>query len=1348
MPGIVVRGKAITDLAYLHKKVDMEEMFDGGDDAKIFHELQRSLNASERYSSDNDTLIFASTTIKRIMTIIHNSSKPLPQPFYDKIILYIKRIWDYPADIVCHEAVDIFVLLVNIHSKFCEDCLARLPHENAANCEWINDMIQWLLEPTIVNRSKFKCLTQLVTIFPSLNDQITPDYIASIYGHLSDPTVCNVLCELIVLHAQNPDNWNLHGACIHMFSVKYTPIIKTRLLPMIVKHGKTLRPFIRVIHGVLYNNKLNHGRKNLDLILEVTRCLINTQHFKNAAKIDGESDGAVIWSDYVFHCDMLDAIINVYEEVGVAAFQLIVDHPKKTLPYTENDIDLMKVYIDANMAIQSSSIRQTILATVKIALIRFSEICEVLIKNDDDQSTVQMCIDCVKYIAKRAFAALSRRANYYRRIMALSLIDLLYRRENYNTNGKVRFVNLLNIDATLGSEPYRRVLACLDDSYEECQKLAYKILTTIDFGHVEINEDEYLAVSAAMLDSARSRNTMASGYRIRYYMSRHPEKVIPFLEKCIAKCEEVTKLSEIELINITKKAIHPLLNTIELLLQQSDFDKNYRLSTLKRRVKPEEMVEISAQDREFWQMFISERLLPVCHRIIAVVTPVVHNLSPEGYIPDSKLASLGSGTAEEFAELSQHLLVCCWRAHKYISNIFSWLIRALGPTNILSPEDICNIGMFYWNELTECKHRGAFECAAEGFRELCKFLWNATNPSLPKPQEWLDEILEALQGKRDFSRLCSTRRSAGLPHLVVGIVSTEPSENNAKSLEKAAHSLLDMRHKTEEYRIHSMNVMKAIILCSALREKINFALETTLSVAISGCRAEWSERNAASQLFAALKTRIFGVSRIVQRDLEVSTKNRQSNYEFFAKFPSLYRFLYDQLCIEKSSEFSLLPPLVLLTHLYSPPSSSHLYPLAPYVKPLLQIGLNDKRENIRAHAAAAIIAIADVNVRIDLCNWLDSLQLDKLPQNHIHCVLLLCEGIAKHVEHSHRIIALLHGIFRNELHKEWCDYNVSVLLNIANRWAIKFDAEKAYKIDWISVKRPVAYRLLLDLGALAGDCNPALKDRETRLEVYRHLFKGGSHNFNYNKTFVLNNAINDLQEPDIMEIDARLIMRVLTSIANDMNDVHRERIKKFLIGILDDENPPWKLKSTQAAAMALRYLSMPSPYESMDERLIKWIMECAKGEDDEAKRIAMDVACKLINVMKDDKTLAESLFRRMKPIERSLVKAVLLFLKDDDIEIRTEVAICVSPLIYCCKQFPINPSVCHLLITAWVLPPDPEAVTASDDEADEEEERDEIFDACAVNQYAESVEFGDVRIYEALLQRMNRLADIFELEMD
>lgn len=69
--------------------------------------------------------------------------------------------------------------------------------------------------------------------------------------------------------------------------------------------------------------------------------------------------------------------------------------------------------------------------------------------------------------------------------------------------------------------------------------------------------------------------------------------------------------------------------------------------------------------------------------------------------------------------------------------------------------------------LTETKHRGAFEQAHVGFSQLCSRLWRSDKVDLNQlPRLWLYQILISITGIKENSKLCATRRSAGVPFMV------------------------------------------------------------------------------------------------------------------------------------------------------------------------------------------------------------------------------------------------------------------------------------------------------------------------------------------------------------------------------------------------------------------------------------------------------------------------------------------------------------------------------------------------------------------------------------------------------
>ncbi|VDO76011.1 unnamed protein product [Haemonchus placei] len=477
--------------------------------------------------------------------------------------------------------------------------------------------------------------------------------------------------------------------------------------------------------------------------------------------------------------------------------------------------------------------------------------------------------------------------------MALSLLKCIYVEETLRPHGKTLFLEQLNLYDTITPHQFAALVSCLDDSFQLCQTTALEILKNLPV----VKGFDFMTFKSEtieMMKSIRSHNTLATGYRMQFYINCHPTSMEELLEFFVNVCEENTNAAKNNLLNITCYSIHPWMNAIALLLEETSFSN------------------LSAKDQEWWIPFLRQRLVPLCFEVAAVLCPL----------------------------------------------------------SILSPEHVHRIGAFYWLQLTECKHCGAFETAVEGFSSLCTYLWKSDDPSLPKPVEWLREILNALDGKKDSQNLCSTRRSAGVPHLVTTILATEPPNHASQSLKIALKSLLEMSHKSVTYRVHSLNVLRAIFSSAALGDRITAALEWACRVAVDGCSAAtWPERNAAAQLAAALRTRIFGVAHKSQRDLQVDSKNRQSSYEFFTRFPSLYSYLFDQLRTPKD-EFSVYPILIFLTHLF--PSNAGVtatvgtnakktavdFPLQPFIFALLRVLLWCRAEKLRRLAVAALIAIA------------------------------------------------------------------------------------------------------------------------------------------------------------------------------------------------------------------------------------------------------------------------------------------------------------------------------------------------------------------------------------------------------
>jgi len=332
---------------------------------------------------------------------------------------------------------------------------------------------------------------------------------------------------------------------------------------------------------------------------------------------------------------------------------------------------------------------------------------------------------------------------------------------------------------------------------------------------------------------------------------------------------------------------------------------------------------------------------------------------------------------------------------------------------LLTPTQVLEVASFLMDLLAQTKHRGAFEQAYVAFTKLCECLWRSSKAELHShPTKLLTELLENISGSKKYSSssrsgLCATRRSAGVPFIVQAIVSTEPDPSSLV-FKDAMKKLIDLANDDSvegEYRVHACNILRALFRDTRLGESVSGYVESGMKVSINGFEASnWAERNAATILFSALMTRIFGVKR--EKDSsELSMKNCLTGKVFFQRYPSLHSFLLSKL--EASSRTSeagtlqlhpaLYPILLILSRIFPSPSESLNNPwkLSAFV-PLVEKCSSSPILAIRKLAASALVPLIPPE---QLASYgedlLTRLCTSHLPTNLTHGLLLRLSQVKK-----------------------------------------------------------------------------------------------------------------------------------------------------------------------------------------------------------------------------------------------------------------------------------------------------------------------------------------------------------------
>lgn len=471
----------------------------------------------------------------------------------------------------------------------------------------------------------------------------------------------------------------------------------------------------------------------------------------------------------------------------------------------------------------------------------------------------------------------------------------------------------------------------------------------------------------------------------------------------------------------------------------------------------------SLTETEQWQALVSE-LIAVCYRMSDVVSPVVQSSSPEGLIPmdnDSEASaglqkilqeiqprdtndfftsareldseqtenlsqtqtthtpSLDTGS-ESYRVTAQMVLVCCWRSMKEVAMLLGQLCQSLplDYTNedghrhagLITEEQVEGVGLYFRQQLLQSRHRGAFELAYVGFVRLTDMLCRSGSQALQRlPSRWLSEVLEEVRSSDPSSKLCATRRSAGIPFYIQALLSSEPKSSSCSLLKMTMRELIALATPSSERdteratvpQVHALNILRALYRDTRLGENVIPFVSDGMQAAVLGFTSPvWAVRNSSTLLFSTLITRIFGVKK--GKD-EHSKKNRMTGREFFTRFPALYPFLLNQLekaaaTVESDSGQVKLHPslfllLLVLSRLYPSPMDGSSSPLglAPFTPFIIRCGHSAVYRTREMAARALVPFVLVTHVPSTVYELLQDLPPEpgpKIQHNHIHGTLL------------------------------------------------------------------------------------------------------------------------------------------------------------------------------------------------------------------------------------------------------------------------------------------------------------------------------------------------------------------------
>ncbi|XP_056276061.1 thyroid adenoma-associated protein homolog isoform X3 [Pseudoliparis swirei] len=715
------------------------------------------------------------------------------------------------------------------------------------------------------------------------------------------------------------------------------------------------------------------------------------------------------------------ALGSADDKVRLAALHLLCCSPKtKDTPTTE-EMSIMRVFIPQNLNCESSPFRQHVQAGVKRFLVRIRDGCLAHVRGQKGQKKgdathskraqheLEQGIGFVDWLGQLPYSYLAPGHSFQSKKTALLLLCAVletctdtWSPEKRKGQPPVNMGSLLDCARQRGQWDFvcrtkqLILVSCLEDSTNEIRELSAGLLLRFfpnsfpdDIAAVLLVRTRQLLCSPRVQEAQmgalmtkvllQKSQGQPEGCRLNGNIAvssgRSPNSscMVTFLVKELEE-HYLTAKADMMLAARTKP-IHGVLSALQRCLLETP---NSVYDTLDYSLTIEVLVLLEN---------LSLLLLGVLYGdqdACATDEDAPPSLYDMGNAISSLIAQECGGGQEDGEECvlqsEEHSLVltCCWVSLKEVGNLLGSLVEKILTESkpnkcLLTKEDLTRASKVFKNILLKCRHWGAVEGCCPGFTKFCASLLSSHDPELGDiPARMLKQGLQVVRSPRSTS---VTRRAAGLPMLILCVVSAEEASKARPLLAHSMQTLLETAktplpenwdQTLDLPQVCAVHTLQALVRGSGLGVAVlQFAPAVAILSLTLLSSPFWAMRNAALQLYSSLCSRMLG-QRPSSED-GGSTQHGMSPRAFFFHYSALQPFLLGELrgaardLQGPSNEAklhlqpSLFPVLTLLAQL-QPGVQDSTETLSDFLPPLLQLSASPIY-SVRVMASKALVAM-------------------------------------------------------------------------------------------------------------------------------------------------------------------------------------------------------------------------------------------------------------------------------------------------------------------------------------------------------------------------------------------------------